>query len=206
MAVRFPTWTFFTAVIVLAPQLYTGSLVFIFYCLQQYHKVLSLRVCSFKTIPFLPFIIISSVIDYFDLLKVNSVFTPPGENSCSIRSTVGPMVQLRSSFKIYCTFKCKCKGSMYSDHPPTPKAHEVFNTTTIYINVASITRNQTYSCQCDCPHASDSCGMDIFTGCECKIIPQRFLGRSVTAPLCFSVFLVPNPKSCCELCFTLQLL
>uniref|UniRef100_H3C5H0 Interleukin 12 receptor, beta 2a n=1 Tax=Tetraodon nigroviridis TaxID=99883 RepID=H3C5H0_TETNG len=107
MAVRLPTWTFFTAVI--------------------------MQLCT-------------------------------GENSCSIRSTAGPVVQLGSSFQIYCTFKCKCKGSMYSDHPPTPKAHEVFNATTVYIEVANITRNQTYSCQCVCPHASDSCGMDIFTG------------------------------------------
>lgn len=71
MAVRFPTWTFFTAVIVLAPQLCTGRPVFILYCLQQQHKVLSLTFCAFKTVPIQPFIIISSVIDgYFDLLAI----------------------------------------------------------------------------------------------------------------------------------------
>ncbi|XP_056895021.1 interleukin-12 receptor subunit beta-2 [Takifugu flavidus] len=112
MAVMLPSWTFFTAVIVLAPQL-----------------------CA-------------------------------GENSCSIMSTAGSVVELGSSFKVYCTFKCpcKCKRSMCSDHPPSLQGHEVFNSTTVYFNVANITMNKTYSCQCDCPQAPDSCGMDIFTG------------------------------------------
>lgn len=111
-----------------------------------------------------------------DVLNVKSLFTPPGENSCSTMSTAGSVVELGSSFKVYCTFKCpcKCKGSMCSDHPPTLQGPEVFNSTTVYFNVANITMNKTYSCQCDCPQAPDSCGMDISTGCECKIFPHTF--------------------------------
>lgn len=118
-----------------------------------------------------------------DLLNVKSLFAPPDENSCSIMSTAGSVVELGSSFKVYCTFKCpcKCKGSMCSDHPPTLQGHEVFNSTTVYFNVANITRNKTYSCQCDCPQAPDSCGMDIFTGCECQIFPHVSLGHSIAA-------------------------
>ncbi|XP_070689061.1 interleukin-12 receptor subunit beta-2 [Pempheris klunzingeri] len=87
-----------------------------------------------------------------------------GEKSCSIRSTAGPVVQRGSSFKVYCTFNCKCKGSMCSDHPPTLQSHEEFNSTTIYFNVVNITKNRTYSCQCTCPLALDPCGLDISAG------------------------------------------
>lgn len=116
-------------------------------------------------------------------------------------STAGSVVELGSSFKVYCTFKCPCKcvGSMCSDHPPSRQGHEVFNSTTVYFNVANITRNKTYSCQCDCPQAPDSCGMDIFAGCECLIIPRSIL-----------VFLFGRGSKLKdfhgELCFTLQLL
>nr|XP_046246522.1 interleukin-12 receptor subunit beta-2 [Scatophagus argus]XP_046246523.1 interleukin-12 receptor subunit beta-2 [Scatophagus argus] len=87
-----------------------------------------------------------------------------GQKSCAIWSTAGPVVQRGSSFKVYCTFKCKCKGSMYSDHPPTLLSDTEFNFTTTYFNVVNITKNRTYSCQCTCPPALDPCGLDISAG------------------------------------------
>ncbi|XP_078115485.1 interleukin-12 receptor subunit beta-2 [Sander vitreus] len=86
------------------------------------------------------------------------------EKSCAIWSSHGPVVQRGTSFTVYCTFNCKCKGSMYSDHPPTLQSHNVFNSTTIYFNVTNITKNRTYSCQCKCPSHLDPCGLDISAG------------------------------------------
>ncbi|XP_056234743.1 interleukin-12 receptor subunit beta-2 isoform X2 [Seriola aureovittata] len=93
-----------------------------------------------------------------------------GEKSCSIWSSAGPLVQRDSSFRVYCTFNCKCKGSMFSDHPPTLQNHKELNSTTIYFNVVNITKNRTYSCNCDCTlrqcncPAPDPCGLDIKAG------------------------------------------
>lgn len=87
-----------------------------------------------------------------------------GNKSCNIWSSAGSVVQRESSFKVYCTFKCKCKGSMYSGHPPTPQIHEVFNSTTIYYEVVNITEILTYSCQCNCPSAEGYCGVDVRAG------------------------------------------
>lgn len=176
-------------VIVLAPQLCTGRCVFIFFCLQQQPtRALTgrLRVYGYS----------KSTIhqNYLNLLKVKFASAPPGENSCSIRSTAGPVVEIGSSFKIYCTFKCKCTGSMYSDHPPTAKAHEVFNATTVYMNVANLTGNQTYSCQCGCPGAPDSCGMDISTGCECKNYSSGIFGTLVHSTFEFRLVSSSKPK------------
>ncbi|XP_026161122.1 interleukin-12 receptor subunit beta-2 [Mastacembelus armatus] len=102
-----------------------------------------------------------------------------GKKSCSIWSSAGPVVQRGSSFTIYCTFNCKCKGSMYSDHPPTLQSHKELNSTTIYFNVVNITKNRTYSCKCNCSPALDPCGLDISAGylpdppknisCICKL-------------------------------------
>ncbi|XP_044056741.1 interleukin-12 receptor subunit beta-2 [Siniperca chuatsi] len=87
-----------------------------------------------------------------------------GEKSCAIWSSAGPLVQRGSSFKVYCTFDCIDRGSMFSDHPPTPQKHEELNSTTIYFNVLNITKNRTYSCQCSGPHPPDPCGLDISAG------------------------------------------
>ncbi|KAM9358033.1 interleukin-12 receptor subunit beta-2 [Symphorus nematophorus] len=89
-----------------------------------------------------------------------------GEKSCTIWSSTGlePVVQRGSTFNVYCTFKCNCKGSMYCDHPPTLQRHRELNSTTIYLNVVNITKNRTYSCQCKCPSAQDACGLDISVG------------------------------------------
>ncbi|XP_037624766.1 interleukin-12 receptor subunit beta-2 [Sebastes umbrosus] len=92
-----------------------------------------------------------------------------GEKSCTIWSSAGHVVQRGSSFKVYCTFNCKCKGSMSSDHPPTLQSHKEFNLTTIYFKVANITKNRTYSCQCKCPPPLDPCGLDISAG----YLPER---------------------------------
>lgn len=87
-----------------------------------------------------------------------------GEKSCAIWSSAGRLVQRGTSFKMYCTFHCRCRGSMYSDHPPTLQSHKELNSTTIYFNVVNITKNRTYSCQCNCHPALDPCGLDISTG------------------------------------------
>ncbi|XP_033477219.1 interleukin-12 receptor subunit beta-2 [Epinephelus lanceolatus] len=92
-----------------------------------------------------------------------------GEKSCAIWSSAGPVVQRGSTFNVYCTFNCKCRGSMYSNHPPTLQSHKVLNSTTIYFNVLNITKNRTFSCHCNCPPALDPCGLDISAG----YLPER---------------------------------
>ncbi|XP_047442367.1 interleukin-12 receptor subunit beta-2 isoform X2 [Mugil cephalus] len=87
-----------------------------------------------------------------------------GEKSCVIWSSAGPVVQRGSTFTVYCTFNCRCKGSMYSDHPPKLQKHREINSTTIDLNVVNITMNRTYSCECDCHPAQDPCGLDISAG------------------------------------------
>lgn len=87
-----------------------------------------------------------------------------GEKSCTIWSSAGPVVQRGSSFEVYCTFNCKCKGFMSSDHPPKLQSHKDLNSTTIYFKVSNITKNRTYSCQCKCPPPLDPCGLDISAG------------------------------------------
>ncbi|XP_054458660.1 interleukin-12 receptor subunit beta-2 [Anoplopoma fimbria] len=105
----------------------------------------------------------------FTAITVLAVQLCKGGKSCSIWSSAGPVVQRGSSFQVFCTFNCKCKGSMYSDHPPKLQDHTVLNSTTIYCNVANITKNRTYSCQCKCSPALDPCGLDISAG----YLPER---------------------------------
>ncbi|XP_036971810.1 interleukin-12 receptor subunit beta-2 [Acanthopagrus latus] len=87
-----------------------------------------------------------------------------GDTSCTISSSAGSMVQRGSSFNVSCTFNCVCKGSMSSNHPPTPQKHIKFNDTTIYYNVVDISQNRTFSCHCTCSAALDPCGLDISAG------------------------------------------
>ncbi|XP_038572258.1 interleukin-12 receptor subunit beta-2 [Micropterus salmoides] len=87
-----------------------------------------------------------------------------GKKSCAIWSSAGPVVKLGSSFEVFCTFNCSCKGSMYSEHPPTRQSHKVWNSTTISHNVVNITKNRTFSCHCSCASALDPCGQDISAG------------------------------------------
>lgn len=87
-----------------------------------------------------------------------------GERPCVIWSSAGPVVQRGSSFEVYCTFDCRCKGSMESDHPPTPQRHKELNATTIYVNVVNLTTDRTYSCECSCRFAEGPCGIDISVG------------------------------------------
>ncbi|XP_061682287.1 interleukin-12 receptor subunit beta-2 isoform X2 [Syngnathoides biaculeatus] len=85
--------------------------------------------------------------------------------ACVSWSTAGPVVQLGSSFEVYCTFNCKCERSMYSDHPPALQDHTAVNSSTTYIRVGNITKNRTFSCQCRCRALSlDPCGLDIWAG------------------------------------------
>ncbi|TKS74770.1 Interleukin-12 receptor subunit beta-2 [Collichthys lucidus] len=101
-----------------------------------------------------------SIITAFTVLAVQLC---TGEKSCDIWSSAGPVVQRGSSFEVYCTFNCKCKGAMYSYHPPIPQTHKEFNSTTLFLSVSKIAKNRTFSCQCSCP-ALDPCGQDISAG------------------------------------------
>ncbi|XP_071751860.2 interleukin-12 receptor subunit beta-2 [Centroberyx gerrardi] len=88
-----------------------------------------------------------------------------GQKSCVIWSSAGTVVQRGSNFTVYCTFNCKCKGSMYADNVREPKKHENFNSTTLCLKVVNITECRTYSCQCNhCRSALDPCGLDISAG------------------------------------------
>ncbi|KAK7889212.1 hypothetical protein WMY93_024772 [Mugilogobius chulae] len=92
-----------------------------------------------------------------------------GDKSCEIWSSAGDVVQRGSTFRVYCTFRLKCKPSMYSGHKPRHQDHQTYNSSTIYLDVKNLTEDFTYSC--DCGHDSsntenkpDSCGLDIFVG------------------------------------------
>nr|XP_040040959.1 interleukin-12 receptor subunit beta-2 isoform X1 [Gasterosteus aculeatus aculeatus] len=87
-----------------------------------------------------------------------------GMKSCSIWLSSKPVVQIGSSFQVYCTFKCRCTGAMYSDHPRKLQRHQEFNSTTVFVNVTNITKNITYSCDCKCAPELDPCGLDISAG------------------------------------------
>ncbi|XP_061593779.1 interleukin-12 receptor subunit beta-2 isoform X2 [Cololabis saira] len=89
-----------------------------------------------------------------------------GETSCVLWSSSGSVVQRGSKFQVYCTFNCRCQGSMhsYEDNHPKQQEHTQLNSTTIYVNVANITDRTTYSCYCDCHRALDPCGLDILAG------------------------------------------
>ncbi|XP_075943613.1 interleukin-12 receptor subunit beta-2 [Anarhichas minor] len=100
----------------------------------------------------------------FTALTVLAVQLCNGRKSCAIWSSAGPVVLRGSSFEVYCTFNCKCQGSMYSDHPPKLQSHKELNSTTIYFRVANITKNRTYSCQCRCSPELDPCGLDFSAG------------------------------------------
>ncbi|XP_041861134.1 interleukin-12 receptor subunit beta-2 [Melanotaenia boesemani] len=99
-------------------------------------------------------------------LMVLSVHLCVGETSCVLWSSAGPVVRLGSSFKVYCTFNCNCKGLMYSGNLPTVQTHKELNSSTVYLNVVNITeRKITYSCHCNCmSHDLDPCGLDISAG------------------------------------------
>ncbi|XP_037530217.1 interleukin-12 receptor subunit beta-2 [Nematolebias whitei] len=96
--------------------------------------------------------------------------TCAAETSCVFRSSAGSEVLRGSSFDVYCTFNCKCKGSMYIDNTDTPLSTKQLNSTTIYFKVEKITEKRTYNCRCNmyelksrC-HSLDPCGLDISPG------------------------------------------
>ncbi|XP_061894499.1 interleukin-12 receptor subunit beta-2 isoform X2 [Entelurus aequoreus] len=84
-----------------------------------------------------------------------------GRTSCVMWSSIGNVVQLGSSFDMYCTFTCECDHSMSSGHPPAPQTLVVVNASTSRFHVANITEDTTYSCQCGCPTPLEPCGLDI---------------------------------------------
>lgn len=71
-------------------------------------------------------------------------------------------MQRGATFKVFCTFNCKC-GAMYTDHPPRPQSHQKFNSTTIQADVVNISQSRTFSCSCNCL-SLDPCGLDISAG------------------------------------------
>lgn len=101
---------------------------------------------------------------FFIVVTVMAMQICTGEKSCEIWSSVGPVIQLGHSFRVYCYFsKYKCKVSM-KDHPSSEQQPSKLNSTTLYFNVFNITMNKTYSCECKDNPALDSCGLDISTG------------------------------------------
>ncbi|KAM9762799.1 interleukin-12 receptor subunit beta-2 isoform 1-T2 [Menidia menidia] len=87
-----------------------------------------------------------------------------GETACVFWSSAGSVVQLGSSFEVFCTFSCKGQGSMYLGNNLTPERPSRFNSTTIYLKVTNITEKRTYSCRCKSPPVRDPCGLDILAG------------------------------------------
>lgn len=155
------TWSIFSAVTLLLVQLCIGKL---------YRRLCGNTLLTF-VLACKVLIKISYFLHWCDL-EMNCwtwLCLPLGEKSCAIWSSAGRLVQRGTSFKMYCTFHCRCRGSMYSDHPPTLQSHKELNSTTIYFNVVNITKNRTYSCQCNCHPALDPCGLDISTGCEYEV-------------------------------------
>ncbi|XP_072315677.1 interleukin-12 receptor subunit beta-2-like [Eucyclogobius newberryi] len=95
--------------------------------------------------------------------------TCTGDKSCKIWSSAGHVVQRTSTFRVYCTFNVECRPSMYAGHPPKPQEHQKHNSTTIYLDVVSLTEGRTFSCDCDDIKSNtddkpDSCGLDISAG------------------------------------------
>uniref|UniRef100_I3J319 Interleukin 12 receptor, beta 2a n=1 Tax=Oreochromis niloticus TaxID=8128 RepID=I3J319_ORENI len=87
-----------------------------------------------------------------------------GDKSCVIRSSTESVVQLGSSFEVFCIFNLKCTSSMYSGQGPTKQKHKPLNSTTINFKVVNITENRTYSCHCENRKDLDPCGLDISAG------------------------------------------
>ncbi|XP_077390450.1 interleukin-12 receptor subunit beta-2-like [Festucalex cinctus] len=84
--------------------------------------------------------------------------------ACEIWSSAGPVVRRGSSFEVYCSFYCErqCGRSMYGGH--AHQRHTEFNSSTTYIRVDNITKDQTYGCVCQKCLEMDECGIDIVTG------------------------------------------
>uniref|UniRef100_A0A3P9CJ50 Fibronectin type-III domain-containing protein n=1 Tax=Maylandia zebra TaxID=106582 RepID=A0A3P9CJ50_9CICH len=78
-----------------------------------------------------------------------TVLSVLGDKSCVIRSSTDSVVQLGSSFEVFCIFNLMCTGSMYSGQGPTKQKHKALNSTTIHFKVVNITENRTYSCHCE---------------------------------------------------------
>uniref|UniRef100_A0A3B4AJY3 Fibronectin type-III domain-containing protein n=1 Tax=Periophthalmus magnuspinnatus TaxID=409849 RepID=A0A3B4AJY3_9GOBI len=96
------------------------------------------------------------------------------DKSCEIWSSAGNVVQITSTFRVYCTFNFNCKPAMYSasGHPiPRAQSPQTYNSTTIYLDVVNMTEDRTFSCDCkdtisNTENKPDSCGLDISAGCE----------------------------------------
>lgn len=112
------------------------------------------------------------------ILTAAAVSTCAGEKSCVIWSTLGPVIELGSSFQVFCVFKYKCAFSM-KDHPLTEQTPRRLNSTTVYFDVSNITMDKTYICECTDHPTLDSCGLDVSTeyrpekprsiSCICKV-------------------------------------
>lgn len=105
-----------------------------------------------------------------------SVSLLSGEDTCTVWSNVGSVVQQGSNFTVYCSFKCT--ASRYPDnismHCYEFKTNEFteqplknHNSTTVYFKVYNITGSKTYSCSGECHTPVESCGLDMKVGCKC---------------------------------------
>lgn len=101
-----------------------------------------------------------------------------GEETCTVWSNVGSVVQQGSNFTVYCSFKCT--ASRYPDNicmycydfrtnESTEQLLEKHNSTTVYFKVYNITGSKTYSCNGECHTPVEFCGLDMEVGCKYRI-------------------------------------
>ncbi|XP_048831849.1 interleukin-12 receptor subunit beta-2 isoform X2 [Brienomyrus brachyistius] len=90
--------------------------------------------------------------------------TIAAQKPCDAVSEVGPVVQMGSSFKVYCVFRNIAKHCKQSIHLNKMQIYDSFahNSTAIFVNVNNIMENRTYTCKCAC--CTDPCGLDLQVG------------------------------------------
>lgn len=100
-----------------------------------------------------------------------------GEETCTVWSNAGSVVQQGSNFTVYCSFKCTASRypdniSMYrydsETNEYTEQHLEKHNSTTVSFKVDNITESKTYSCNGECQTSVDPCGLDMKVGCKCR--------------------------------------
>uniref|UniRef100_A0A3P9BZX0 Interleukin 12 receptor, beta 2a n=1 Tax=Maylandia zebra TaxID=106582 RepID=A0A3P9BZX0_9CICH len=101
---------------------------------------------------------------WWRICRLTLEFSISIQNTVSKVSSTDSVVQLGSSFEVFCIFNLMCTGSMYSGQGPTKQKHKALNSTTIHFKVVNITENRTYSCHCENRKDLDPCGLDISAG------------------------------------------
>uniref|UniRef100_A0A3P9CI57 Fibronectin type-III domain-containing protein n=1 Tax=Maylandia zebra TaxID=106582 RepID=A0A3P9CI57_9CICH len=96
---------------------------------------------------------------WWRICRLTLEFSISIQNTVSKVSSTDSVVQLGSSFEVFCIFNLMCTGSMYSGQGPTKQKHKALNSTTIHFKVVNITENRTYSCHCENPGCEYSVSM-----------------------------------------------